>query len=102
MQLQNNNPLDLSGAPGEVISVSINAQNTASVVAMTLNGAPFAGPSFPTGPAGSVALLTIAVTFSGGGSGRYTFRLTGSGGGDTSFFVLHEPATVKVNSITYT
>jgi phage tail sheath gpL-like len=102
MQLQNNNPLDLSGAPGEVITVSVNAQNTASIVAMTLNGAPFSGPTFPLGAAGSVATLTVTVSFSGGGSGRYAITLTGSGGGDTSFFVVHEPSVVKVNSVTYT
>jgi len=103
MKVNNNNPLDLFAQAGEVITIVIVEQNTVRQIQKVLNGVPLVPDSFTVPVAPDPTLLTVTCGFSGNaGTGRYTITLTGSSGGDTSLFFVHEPPGPKVSSVTYT
>jgi hypothetical protein len=86
MKLKNNNELDIIGADGEVITVTISGSAGALVNNFVLNGAPWPGGSFKldktVGPIFKLLVQTIYKTTSGS---TCEITITGSGpGGDVS------------------
>ena len=103
MKVNNNNPLDLFADAGEVITISVVEQDTVRQIRKSLNGLPLIPDLFTVPNVPDPTLLTVTFGFSGNaGLGRYTITLTGSNGGDTSLFFVHEPPGPKISSVTYT
>jgi len=102
MQLNGGDPTDITCNANEAINISITEQNTARVIAKTLDGLPLSSDSFAAGGPGSTRSLIIALGFSGNqGNGQYDVTLTGSGP-DVSFLPVTEPPAPKVRNVSYT
>ena len=94
MQIPNNNPLDLAGDDGEVISVKFTSLKANDNVAFSLDGAsggilpnPF---SFKLNKAANdPSFLTLTFTFAGQG-GRFDITVSGSNGGPPSVFIFKQ------------
>lgn len=111
MHVMNNNPLDLRGEDGEVLTVDVDSSGTENLVSFTLDGQT---SNLPTGVSHSSfpvtldksrsdpSLLTMLFTFSGSEHGRYVITITGSGGGDTSVNTVQQFFAIPGDSITYT
>ena len=99
MILRDNNPLDLAASRGEIITLDLAARDTTLQVAKSLDGQPLQAAGFAIV---HPSVLTLALGFSGGGSGRYEVTIRGSCGGVCSRFVVHEPPGVPVSIVTYT
>jgi hypothetical protein len=111
MRVNNNNALDLSGAQGEEITVTVEeTTGKPLLVSYTLNGR-----NASLSPAGSKdsfsfrldksdrdpTLLTMLFTFSGSDD-HYDIDLQGDSGGQTSHHEVIQEFDVPGDSITYT
>lgn len=111
MIINNNNPLDLSGADGENITVDVEeAGGNPLLVSYTLNGRTAA--LSPNGTSDSFSfplrrsdrdptLLTILFTF-GDSNGHYDIAVSGDRGNQVSHFAVVQRFHIPGNAITYT
>ena len=111
MRINNNNPLDLSGADGEQIKVIV--EETAGnplLVSYAMKGR--SGSLSPNGSSDSFdftldkasenpALITMLFTFTGS-NGHYDVTVQGNPQGQTSFYSVIQRFNIPGNSISYT
>ena len=105
MEILNNNPLDLTGADGEQITVRAVSRLPGDTVAFALDGA--GGGALPNPftfrlnkAKRNPSVLTLVFTFVDA-DGAFEITVTGSGGGPQSFFTFNQFG-VSVGSISYT
>ncbi|MBV9959308.1 MAG: hypothetical protein JO360_12860, partial [Acidobacteria bacterium] len=91
MRIMNNNPLDLAGADGEVITVDVTETGgNLLLVNTTLNGVTSSLPrdepraAFSFNLESDHTVLTMLFTFSVNDGGNYDIAVSGSAGGQTS------------------
>lgn len=106
MKIRNNNPLDLEGQNGEVITVQISATGTVFAVSRDLNGESDAAPpsfSFRLDKSrNDPSILVLFFIFSNNGGGVYSMTVTGSAGGDTAHYSVAQFQNEASNAIAYT
>lgn len=106
MKIRNNNPLDLEGRDGEVITVQITATGTVFAVSSDLDGeSKPASPSFSfplRKSAHDPSILVLFFIFSNNGGGIYNMKVTGSAGGDTAHYSVAQFQNEASNAIAYT
>lgn len=107
MRIRNNNPLDLEGNNGEIITVRITATGTQPRVNSNLDGvgAPVAAGTPLTFTLNKAAhdpsVLVLFFTFTNPSGGIYRTDVTGSAGGLSQYTVTQIPGQAA-NAIAYT
>ena len=107
MEIRNNNPLDLAGESGEVITVESTSQGTAFSVAYAVNDESDALPqpySFKLRkPDASLkaVLLVLTCIFSNSGGGMYHFAVSGSNGGPTAHYTVTQFEDEPMNTFAF-
>lgn len=112
MKIRNNNPLDLEGRDGEVITVDVQSTGTKHLVSRTLDGQTSSAPSDGSSSILSFSLnkathdpsvLTMLFTFSESDGGNYDISVRGNAaGGQTSHFSVSQFFGIPGDSISYT
>lgn len=102
MRIRNNNPLDLEGSDGEVITIKVTSEGTVHLVNYNLDGSEWGGGSFTLNKAAhDPSILVMFFTFSNPSGGRYEIEVTGSHGGISNYTVSQVYGEAS-DSITYT